>query len=65
VLLLFQCSNVFSIINFTKSYALIGSITADIKGFKSVLSLGNVVHSDNDESLYVLLHTEGDCQRVS
>ena len=37
------------------------------KGFKSVLlSLGNVVHSDNNgEFVRLLLHTEGDRQRAS
>jgi len=40
----------------------------DIKGFISVLlSLGNVVHSDNwwRELIRLLLHTEGGCLRVS
>jgi len=39
----------------------------DIKGFRSVLlSLGNVVHSDNGgEFVRLLPHTEGGCQRVS
>jgi len=40
----------------------------DTEGFRSVLlSLGNVVHSDNwwREFISLLLHTEGNCQRVS
>jgi len=40
----------------------------DTKGFRSVLlSLGNVLHSDNwwREFVRLLLHTEGGCQRVS
>ena len=54
----FSVANFCSRLNFTKSYALIGSSTADTKGFKSVLSLGNVVHSDNDESLYACCCTQ-------
>jgi len=34
--------------------------------YKFLLSVGNVVHSDNDEeSLYACCCTQGDCQRVS